>query len=83
MRYHGHGIGSRVQRRSTGGRALGVIDMTVYRPILRKIPLEELSSFAGNLATCLGAGIGVRDAADLSIRCSFAVIRLVIVRRSS
>jgi len=35
--------------------------MTVQRSIGRKIPLEEVAWFAGNLATCLSAGISVPD----------------------
>ncbi len=35
--------------------------MPTTGPIFRKIPLEELSRFAGNLATCLAAGIRVPD----------------------
>jgi type IV pilus assembly protein PilC len=39
-------------------------------PITRKIPLEELSRFAGNLATCLEAGIRVPESLRTCTRSS-------------
>lgn len=44
--------------------------MTVQRPIVRKIPLEEVARFAGNLATCVSAGIGVPDSLRTCTRSS-------------
>ena len=35
--------------------------MSTTGPLFKKIPLEELSRFAGNLATCLAAGIRVPE----------------------
>ncbi len=51
-------------------RQRGVIAMRLKLPMTRRIPLEELSRFAGNLATCLVAGINVPESLRTSTRLS-------------
>jgi type IV pilus assembly protein PilC len=60
-----------------------VIDVTTRRPIFRRIPLEELSRFAGNLATCLAAGIRVPDGLRTCTRSSATALLPQIVEAAA
>jgi type II secretory pathway component PulF len=50
------------------------LDMSVRWPITRRVPLEQVSRFAGNLATCLEAGMGVPQSLRTSTGASTAVL---------